>query len=1315
MALQLKRRETLAPLVLAQPNNPVSRATIHVARPAPQRAPIVPASVVRANTASNRSFLNKFFDYGPSIIKETVTDPLFYRDAAVGALRAIPHGAAQLSISGAEALHLPRKTQPNRVGRYLMGSEPIKSLQEQHKADVKKHGPLAAAGLGLFTAATDLPVFPKGVKPKVVAKGSRAAAKETAENFRNLAETERTSLPKQNIVRKAEDLVNPAAQLARNDRAMERALGRPLKASEKSEHLYDVTLSSDTMSRQAMINSGSTKVIKKYFKRIGGDRNFGAYYNARRILAEREVTKGKNWVYPISSEKLRNLVKEYETANPSAKADFEVLSKHFRARTKEATAAGVNKSELADLVMGLDQYYVPLQRVIPHELKRPSVQAEPTASLGRQTVIQKLTNNKRPLETDLRFLFKRDREIQNQINRAKAGQSIYYQAEKDIGKMRIHTSVEQLKAREALQKALKNLEHGSKTRAAVVAKTRAKARVASKAEAETRTAAIAATKKELANVVKHSGGDADSLAAIANMSSKELLDTAKWIANDPTAPVPVAISKWSRRSGAHQRALGQLDEVRQALAEAKDEAAGLRSALKTLEIDSTTGRQLISVPIEGYITKVEVPPGFAKVAQGLNAEEKSVLVHVFRELQRPFRMAWTGVLNPLFGLKAMLFYDSPMAVINSAEGGRVLVSPAGYGEMLKGFYNQTEFLKQIYRRGGQMVTGSRNPILGEVNPESFLKRAGGSYKQAIESLDAKMGFPGRAGRIRVAKAAFDKAKKRGLTDNEAWDEAVYAWNNVMPNYIRASSAARAVDSVVPYVSASIGGTRSYGQALRRRPVSTIAKTAAIPGVGAYLVWHNMASQEGQDFYNDTIESGREYTLDNNFILVMPGAKRDSQGNWTGVVKIPVPPELRALNRLVWKQTRDSVNGNGMTDPTEFARAAFDTATGQLVPSSMKNLPQRLSNPALTTLVAWTKGVDLEGSNPVVVEGSKDSETKQKLKFTLGQFGTAGQLIGGKSPVKIAISQVYGAKNMSDGAKYYQEYNNLIKAGNYNPDDKKAIETIHASDPRPGILDSVERATAYLNRPAVLEFDRKLDAWNRSKGKPGNPLFDLSADQLKRVLTYRQAKMLNAGKQTYDKNGNPLFLSLGLDEPWYDKFRSSESAFYSKLPKSDKPKAPTTFSGAVQPKIPANISKLQDQYFKLPSGTGAKTAFINAHPELLAWWDKTDGFTNKERKAIGLKVYDDQGNASYGSSGNMSDAAKYAQRSSSRRSGDGRSFGGRNSAGSAYKYAVSLSAGGGKVSGKVSVAKPKARAKTKTAAQRYVVKAKPKVTIKKSLV
>lgn len=505
--------------------------------------------------------------------------------------------------------------------------------------------------------------------------------------------------------------------------------------------------------------------------------------------------------------------------------------------------------------------------------------------------------------------------------------------------------------------------------------------------------------------------------------------------------------------------------------------------------DPTTGKQVVSGIIDGEPYKMEVPPEIAKAVQGLDSKKIEGVMKAFAIIKKPFEVTWTGVFNPVFATTSFLVYDTPMSFINSPQGRKVFSKNA----VLEGFKSlnaNSKFQKALAAEGARPYGGSgasaftkmdSKAIAAQRNLLSKIKYTASNPEVALSKLDVWGGKLANSTRTRIARATYDdvlkQIKKEGgdiaaeASQKKAMEAAALAYRTIMPDYDTMSHLTRQVNSVVPFFAASVAGTRSFGQAIRRDPRHTLLKAGTVgllPTVG--VTAFSLMQPAGQEFYKDMEDSGNTRTLDDNLVIVMPGAHKDDEtGEWKGIVKIPLAPEFRAINQTTWRSTRAMMGGEG-PDASHVALSLFDTITGgvrnsenplistrrilsgedprtgeQLVKGNMANLPKEEQVYDWTSPAGKVVGKVL-GTSPI--QGDK----------LLSQFGLVGATAknGGKPVEAVAenvSNRVTGAFGEKANESFFSTYSplkarrdkaskevtDLVKAGKRNEARRKANE------------------------------------------------------------------------------------------------------------------------------------------------------------------------------------------------------------------------------------------------------------------------------------
>lgn len=363
---------------------------------------------------------------------------------------------------------------------------------------------------------------------------------------------------------------------------------------------------------------------------------------------------------------------------------------------------------------------------------------------------------------------------------------------------------------------------------------------------------------------------------------------------------------------------------------------------------STTGKQTISGLINGEKFTLELPPDVAKSLQGLDQQKLQGVLKALSLVKKPFEVAWTGILNPVFAGMSFAFYDTPMSVINSPQGWKTL-APKAVMESLKSISSKSEFQQKLAHEGARPFGGSgasaftrpdAKALAAQRNILSSIKYTASHPEVALSKLDVWGGKLANMTRTRVARAAYDDAIKKGLGEKAAMENATLAYRTIMPDFDTMSNLTRQINSIVPFYAASLAGTRSLGKALARDPVNTSAKLMALgimPTVG--ITAFNLMQPAGQQYYADMQANGNTNDLDNNMVVVLPGASKDPQtGIWSGVIKVPLAPEFRAINQSTWRGVQGMMGGQGPS-ASKVALSLFDSVTGGVRTSE---------NPLITT-------------------------------------------------------------------------------------------------------------------------------------------------------------------------------------------------------------------------------------------------------------------------------------------------------------------------------------------------------------------------------
>lgn len=812
----------------------------------------------------------------------------------------------------------------------------------------------------------------------------------------------------------------------------------------------------------------------------------------------------------------------------------------------------------------------------------------------------------------------------------------------------------------------------------------------------------------------------------------------------------------------------------------------------------------------GELGVIDAPGDFANSISRNNMQQTySLIEQSFRGLSNLQKVVWTGALNPAWNVYNVAIKNPTLMFFNAdgLSGIRPAVWQSFIEQAIEPIYGGTRmknFKQEMGLRNATRENAFQTRRLDRTTTDDIARRANivtfmeGAMKHPIRTigdlwkgLNAAVAKLPNMQRTTVEYGAYKRARGLGWSEQEALDYAAGASARVFGDFDRVTKLAQAMEPLIPYSGATQAGTRALWRTAKTKPVEAAIK-ATVLGVGMIGI-SSYSIKNSQEYFEDMVEQEQEYKLDNNLVFVLPGARKNADGTWSGVFHIPLVPDFRPTWRSIWrtiyKLDKEGTDGLDKGDAGMIAGELFNQVTGDMSNqiydaqrgeenavmgafpgSATVNVVKTLGG--INTYNGGELGDDYFESLPADQQvRSYTSDTAKTLSaisqgllspvqidqlFAAG--GTAGDIVQqpgegletlGESfikPFRPGTSRTEKKKGTSDyfdrrdkvleyaaGIGDEQLYNQLKAhfSGKTEKQDDDLLKNAKTISQYFSISGGKFRTTSYWDAMKLNEMLARDD------GKDANPIFDLKDDQLKRVLVYRASRMLNATKQSYDKDGNSLYTSLGLDEKWYDDFRDKESAYYDAIEKKIKKELdnetdpekkkelqasydryseddPKTFSGTKKPKLTKEQDKLMDYYYTLPKGTGDRSAFIDSHPWILDYWDALSGFNIKERNVLGLKNWDVLEN---GSSSSSSSSSGGSSSSSSRRKAKGKSSS-RSSGSSSEKtlnpnqYAINPLAGG-------QIASPTVRRPAKgKAVKAYTARGKaaaPKMTVQKSKV
>jgi len=1089
-----------------------------------------------------------------------------------------------------------------------------------------------------------------------------------------LAQEQRLITP--NKARELESQLNPLAKAERIDRAMGRAGDSLLDADKSLANALDVSRYTNDIATQKLERAGIQDIVGRYSGVAEDD--FNTYLNIR--FARESLEKNGKQIMPLSKQEMDSWITNYEASNPRATQDAQTVKAWSDSLIDDAVQGGVIEKEFGDFIKSYYKDYAPLERILPENLESMVDMRSGVGSIGRQRIIQQLEGSDIPLSTKFDRFTKRAGIVESQLSNARisrllrdsmdagviAGRDVFTAADSKM--IKEYKSIAQ-----ALSKDLKSATGKARTARAKLGRSTLDKNMAQKD-------AITRARTELRKIVN----DPDAEAAIGSLSKDDLLAVFDTMANDapPSANTRAIFKKFANKSEQHQRIIDKIADTKARRDGIKNQLSEVKTNLSEISPDSTTGKVTISGFDDGFPFKFEIDDmEVVKMLKAVKPEKLDMITRTLAAVWRPFRMAFTGPLNPIFLARATILYDAPMTGIISPVKWRNRMNARAVAETFKSVSKRSDFQQLLREQGVQVYSASRTAIDPKLSTERLRANANlwnkikrvSNPKNIAETIDRIDTFSGKlegVHRSRQAVAAYDEAIKAGATPEAAAARARYVYANSGPNYGNTTQFLRQLDAIAPYSNAAVAGTRAFLAAGRRRPVRTAANAAAIfgvPAMGAVALSMKNNSDAYTAYIEDMEASRKQYNLDNNFIIALPGASKDEKtGEWQGIIKIAVPPEARGINKAIWRQAYDLIKGNGMTDPQVYAGAIFDTMTGQMSPIDPVTGEARPNiNPAVNTVAGLMTNKDLSTGRDIVSQDMSNLDKKDQVyPWTGGVPRRISEATGGRfspiqvqyflnqlgSPVKAA--QTYTEQQMHNRGSIPQEQvtdNSLISQakrsfeGGYGMSQSRQ-RTEYVNDLK---KDMTRRQRTDYDSYRATEFDEdskpiydpyrkyvkaellqdnkvfeavKKEAFlqNEQTGKPIDPIFNLPEADRRKVLQ----------KRTLVPGAKDLELSKLWEKTWYQQYQNQVDRYFSDYEEWRKTQGYDERENTnPYPVAPDNVRAVQDEYNALPRGDGARGGnasvrkWIESNPDKYALleeqWARQTAWTNNERKKLGL--------------------------------------------------------------------------------------------------
>jgi len=381
---------------------------------------------------------------------------------------------------------------------------------------------------------------------------------------------------------------------------------------------------------------------------------------------------------------------------------------------------------------------------------------------------------------------------------------------------------------------------------------------------------------------------------------------------------------------------------------------GLENMFKLLPEGQTTKKPNISFQQSGKKRVVEVSdPSIVEAAKNLNVESFGELAKVLSAYTRLKKMGTTGA-NPAFAA-ANIVRDTVGGFINSSHGLRS--SPLNIPLFFKSVANVLFPDNPRYRELLDMAAGGSSMQIGRNITAPTLKnlrRKGVSKIVAtnpIKSLEKWIGKSEEFNRLMQYEGNLQGFLKKGMNEKRAKISAAKEaiWNNT--NFRRKGELGPTIGALTLFLRAGIQGSNALVKGFKKNPkkfTTKVISTLLFPT--AVVTSWNLSDSKRSKIYNDI----EDFEKENNLIFVTDEAKKNKDGSYAGVFKIPLPPGIGNITFPV-RRTLESLEGIDDFSMLELFQKMVGVVS-PIEPSAKSIINQGIPAPLLAPLLNiqnWT--------------------------------------------------------------------------------------------------------------------------------------------------------------------------------------------------------------------------------------------------------------------------------------------------------------------------------------------------------------------------
>jgi len=664
--------------------------------------------------------------------------------------------------------------------------------------------------------------------------------------------------------------------------------------------------------------------------------------------------------------------------------------------------------------------------------------------------------------------------------------------------------------------------------------------------------------------IENSGSfNSSQIASIGAQTVVRKIKGSKRAVQNPVESMIAKVQDMSRQGMRNEASLAWVDALK--------ETGGAK------RVDGTVkpGESTISVIRNGNKEIYSVDSEIEAAAKGLTKEQMNVAVETMRKISRVFKTGTTGLNLPF--TVTNLARDQQAAFLNMQKGEvaafkampKALMETLGHGDVY-----------QEAVRNGAISTSydlTKDPTFKNFKDADkkarYEKRVAtklrkrGSKMGVFDRIEDAVGRSEEYTRLQQYMGTKDYWLNKGLSESEAQTKATIAAQQNSADFARAGDFGRVLNAVLPYTNASVQGTRAYLRSAKANPKRYALKATATLGVPMAMVaaW-NYADDDREEVLNDISEFDKQA----NFIIVTPWAKKNDEGKWEGIVKVPKPPGIAALTypieqTIAWSKGNDPVAFEDITQ----ALLGFASPLGDNTKAAVSTITPQALKPAIET----TFNTNLFTGRDIVPFYMKDKPTdEQAFEGTSGTARGIGSAVG-TSPLNIEhLIKGYGGEvglqglNLVDNAlnkagvipeeqiggrsipygfsrrftEGYADFDSTIPKGTNLKDTKESVGSLKTKGDFVSISDKSEKDKSgdFVSRS---KYDAIINAYSKNEKTTNG-----TTTSLGNIDKYDSNELRNAIKEVSGE-AKKMFTDAGLDTGAI-KFNSNLATEYAKYKK-----------------------------------------------------------------------------------------------------------------------------------------------------------------------